>query len=315
MTDASGSGTEVIDAELVPVEKVPTRLTTTTIGRLKTRRVDQRVPYLNAMFYGDSGAGKTLLTGMAALIPEMSPVLFLDFEGGTSVLDHLGDEALNNIEVLPGTDADPLKWTDLQSIYDYLWKPGHPFKTVVMDSATEAQAVNIGFLLGYEGKVEIDAALPKFDEWNETTSQMRRMFRGFRDLKMNTLFTALPYEEPHPSSTKEHPRTIVRPSFSKKLRQEAPAFFDVVMYLYSKGRGRSNIRFVQTDRDETYTAKCRIPGVDPLIQGPTLEGLYDVLIRHPKRSTIDLSGATTKMLGSGSTGQSSEAPKMMRKKA
>lgn len=321
MTDASGVDTissEIVDAEPVPVEKDPPRLTATSIGRLKTRSAaSKRTPFFNALIYGDSGVGKTLLAGMAALVPEMCPVLFLDFEEGMTVLDHLGEDALENIESLPGEDADPLKWNDVQSIYDFLWRGRHPFRTVIMDTASEAQSVNIGHLLGYDGKVEIDAALPKFDEWNETTAQMRRMFRGFRDLRMNTIFTAHTYEEPHPSSTKEKPRTMVRPSFSKKLRQESPAFFNIVLYMYVKAEGRANIRYVQTDRNETYTAKCRIPGVPMIMRNPTMEGLFDVMIRNPHQSFIDLSGATTTSSASAvaaGAGEQSGRP-MMRRKA
>jgi len=312
MTEPSGVGT--IDD--VPVEKDPPRLTVTSIGRLKTRNAaTKKTPYFNALIYGDSGVGKTLLAGMAALVPEMCPILFLDFEEGTPVLDHLGEEALENIESLPGEGADPLKWGDVQTIYNYLWTGRHHFKTVIMDTATEAQAVNIGHLLGYDGKVDIDASLPKFDEWNETTAMMRRMFRGFRDLRMNTIFTAHTYEEPHPSSSKDNPRTMVRPSFSKKLRQESPAFFNTVLYMYVKARGRSNIRFVQTDRNEVYTAKCRIPGVPMIMENPTMEGLYDIMIRNPHQSVIDLSGATTTTVGSAASTGESGSGRMMKKKA
>jgi hypothetical protein len=311
------SGADVVDLDATSVEiDPPRRLTATTIGRLKTRSAaTKRTPYFNTLIYGDSGCGKTLLAGMAALVPEMCPVLFLDFEEGTTVLDHLGDDALNNIETLPGEGADPLKWGDVQDIYDYLWRGKHPFKTVVMDTASEAQAVNIGHLLGYDGKVDIDAKLPKFEEWNETTAQMRRMFRGFRDLRMNTIFTAHTYSEPHPSSTKENPRTVIRPDFTgQKLRSEAPAFFNIVLYMYVKRVGKANIRFIMTDRDETYTAKCRIPGVPGSIKNPTMEGLYDVMIRTPNKSVLDLSGATTSIVGAP-TGGTDEGPKMMRKKA
>lgn len=309
------SGVDAIDLdEPSGLERVPARLTATTIGRLKTRNAStKKIPYFNTLIYGDSGCGKTLLTGMAALVPEMCPIIFLDFEEGAITLEHLGDDALSNIEILPGGD-DPLQWTDVQNIYDYLWRGRHPFKTVIMDTASEAQATNMAHILGHPGKVNIDATLPKFDEWNETTSQMRRMFRGFRDLRMNTIFTAHTYEEPHPSSTKDNPRTVVRPDFSKKLRQEAPAFFNITLFMYVKREGRANVRYIMADRDETYTARCRIPGVPRTIKNPTMEGLYDVMIRNRNASTLDLSGATTSIVGaSKETGD--EAPKMMRKKA
>lgn len=322
MTEPSGVDivdTEEIGGELVPVlEKVPPRLTATSIGRLKTRNAaSQKIsPYYNALIYGDSGVGKTLLVGSAALVPEMCPILFLDFEEGATVLEHLGDDALANIEVLPGEDADPLQWSDVQTIYDHLYRGKHPFKTVIMDTASEAQVTNLAHLLGYPGKVDLDARLPKFEEWNETTAQMRRMFRAFRDLRMNTIFTAHTYTEPHPSSTKENPRVWVKPDFiGTKLRSEAPAFFNIVLYMYAKRVGRENVRYVMADRDETYTAKCRIPGIEKNIQSPTTEGLYDTMIRNPRPSSLNFSGASATRVGAPEESGTGTTGRMMKKKA
>ena len=98
----------------------------------------------------------------------------------------------------------------------------------------------------------MDAKLPKFEEWNETTAQMRRMFRAFRDLRMNTIFTAHTYTEPHPSSTPQNPRVWVKPDFiGTKLRAEAPAFFNIVLYMFAKRVGRENVRGIMADRDQT----------------------------------------------------------------
>jgi hypothetical protein len=115
---------------------------------------------------------------------------------------------------------------------------------------------------------------------------------------MNTIFTAHSYTEPHPSSTKDNPRVWVKPDFiGTKLRGEAPAFFNIVLYMYAKRVGRENVRYVLADRDETYTAKSRIPGIEKVLENPTMEGLYDMMIRNPKASALDLSGATVSRIG------------------
>lgn len=316
MTKPSGelvTDTQVIDGETV--ERIPHHLTTSSIGRLRTRNAaNRKKPYFNALFYGDSGIGKTLLTASAAMVPEMCPILFLDFEEGDAVFDHLSDEALENIQRLPGDDADPLKWTDVQTIYDYLYTGKHPFKTVIMDTASEAQVTNLAYLLGYEGKVDIDAKLPKFEEWNETTAQMRRMFRGFRDLRMNTIFTAHTYMEEHPSSTPQHKRFYVKPDFiGTKLRVEAPAFFNLVFYMFAKRAGGVNERHLMTDRDDIYTAKCRVPGAPRDIKNPTMEGLYDMMVRNPQKSTLDLSGKTITTVGAPEGTEARATGRMARK--
>lgn len=299
------------DGVLVPVEMVPSRLAVGKIGRLQTRSID-KTKYFNALIFGESGAGKSLLAGMAAMVPEMCPVLFVALEKGDSVLQHLPEEVHDNITIIPEEDGT-IKWDDMQDVYDYLFKGRHPFKTVVVDSATEAQAINMGHLAGYDDQVDFNADLPKFDEWNETTAQMRRFFRGFKNLPMHTIFTATTYETADPKSASkkgEDPKMLIRVNVSKKLRSDAPAFFNMVFYMYSLRRGRENVRYLQTDKDDFVTAKCRIPGVPVTIQNPTMELLYDMTIRNPGKSTVNFVGGGG--VGSQATGAGTERPKMAR---
>ena len=276
----------VVEAELVSEERIPPRLSIGSIGGLTVRPPQKKLSYLNTMIYGESGVGKTLLGGMAAFVPEMSPLLVIDIEGGSHTLSHLDTD---QILVVPDPDEQrPLRWTDIQKVYDDLWRGRHPFKTVMIDSGTEAQALNIGHLLGYDEKIDIAAELPKFEEWNETTTHMRRFFRAFRDLRMNFICTALTYESPDPRTAKtDHPRMITRPSFTQKLRSEVPAFFDAVLYMSSRTVGQANVRYIQTDKDNYVSAKCRIPGIQKEIKNPTIDGMYDMLIRNPGAALLD----------------------------
>lgn len=304
------SGVDEIDPPVnaAPTE-VPRRLAKGTLGGLKTRKAsDRQARWLNALLYGESGAGKTLLAGQAAFVEELYPVLFIDMERGTRVLDHLPPEAQDRIDIY-----EPEEWDDLQTVYSHLFHGKHPYKTVVVDSITEAQALNMGKLAGYSREVELDAKLPKFEEWNETTAELRRFFRAFRDLRMNTIFTATTYEDPDPSKgTKDAPGYLIRPNVSKKLRSDSPAFFDFVAYLYVIRRGGGNVRMALMDRDDRITAKCRTPGVGIKIENPTMKYMYDVMVRNPGASTVDFDnskvGVTT------SAGGSDEGPRMMKKK-
>lgn len=289
--------TDTVDAELVPAEEPqgndsPARLALGSIGGLKIRKVQKRLPWLNLLVYGDSGAGKTLLTGTAAYVEELCPMLFVDVEGGTHTLAHF-DEVDDMLDVIPDPDEQErtLRWGDIQKIYDDLYRGRHPYKTVAIDSLTELQKLAMATNLGSGTKMQIDAIgnLPEFKDWHINTEQMRRMVRAFRDLPINTIFTALADDQLDPRTAKsENPRIIKRPSFTKKLAQEIPAFFDLVFYLYSKQRGSSNVRYIQTDKDNSVVAKCRVYGVPMLIENPTMETLYDMLVRNPAKP-----GATT----------------------
>jgi hypothetical protein len=52
-----------------------------------------------------------------------------------------------------------------------------------------------------------------------------------------------------------------------------------------------------------------------IMENPTMEGLYDIMIRNPHQSVIDLSGATTTTVGSASPTGESGSGRMMKKKA
>lgn len=282
---------EPIDVEIVKEETLtqaetnaPSRLSLSSIGGLKIRKPQDRLPNLNLMVYGDSGAGKTLLAGTAAFVQELSPVLFIDVEGGTHTLSHFKDSS--DIDIIPDPEdkGRTLKWTDIQKIYDDLYQGRHPYRTVVIDSLTEMQKLAMNYVLGNEKKMDFDVEgnLPQFKDWHVNTEQMRRMVRAFRDLPINTIFTALSDDKVDPRTAQsENPRIIKTPSFTKKLAQEMPAFFDMVFYLYSKARGTTNVRYIQTDKDNSVVAKCRVNGIPMTIDSPDMEVLYDMLIRNP----------------------------------
>jgi hypothetical protein len=284
------SGVDEIDTPAVEETEgtVPSRLTIGSIGGLKLRTPAKSLPYLNYFVYGPTGAGKTLLAGSSAFVEEMSPVLFIDIEGGTHTLNHFETD---QIFVVPDPEAQrPLRWDDLQNIYDDLYRGKHPFKTVVIDSLSECQRLALADGLGAGvGKVEFDeiGKIPEFKEWRVNTEQLRRMVRAFRDLPINTIFTALDGEIEDERSRSDKPQKLIVPDFPPRLRKEIPAFFDLVFYMYSKARGSVNERFIQTDRDNVVVAKCRIPGVPMHIKSPTMEMLYDLLIRHPGTPIID----------------------------
>lgn len=293
--------TEPVDAEIVPEESAPSRLSLSSIGGLKIRKPQDKLPWLNIMVYGDSGAGKTLLAGTAAYVQELSPVLFVDVEGGTHTLSHFGDTA--DIDIIPDPeDERTLKWTDIQKIYNDLYNGRHPYKTVVIDSLTEMQKLAMNSILGNDRKMSIDAEgnLPEFKEWHINTEQMRRMVRAFRDLPMNTIFTALADDKADPRTAKsENPRFLKAPSFTKKLAQEIPAFFDLVFYLYSKQRGQQNVRYIQTDKDNSVVAKCRVHGIPMIVEQPDMEVLYDMLIRNPPKLGEPITQASGDGAGTG----------------
>lgn len=203
--------------------------------------------HLNLLVYGPPGVGKTTFAASAAKHPELSPVLFLNIEGG--LLSTVGTEGVIATDVDSIEDLEKIFWELKQSI-----DRGEPIaRTVVIDSGTEAQTISLE-----EAAVKAMKKRPREDrddreiaDYGRSTGQMSRIFRWFRDLPMHTIITALPYETTTPKTT-----TVIEcaPSFTLKLRKSVMGYVDFVWYL---GFSSSGERVLLTRPKGVYVAKTR----------------------------------------------------------
>jgi hypothetical protein len=247
-------------------------LTPQTLGGLQIRTVDEQVSNVNMIIFGDSGVGKTRLCGSACLVPEMSPVLFLDIEGGVSSLKYLYPDC-KVIRIL--------SFAQLQQVYDALFEGPHPFKTVIVDSLTETQKFGMYGIME-RAKIkdpERDPDLPGIGEWGKNTEQIRRFVRAFRDLpNVNTIFTALRMDDRNKLGV-----TTTLPSLSGKLAREVSALVDEVLYMYVKNLGGSYERLILAQKTEEIVAKDRSDNLPAVLQAPTMQMLYDYITHRTLR--------------------------------
>jgi hypothetical protein len=188
------------------------------VATLKIEKLEEREKHVNALVYGSSGVGKTTF---AASAPK--PILWLESEGGTS---SIGDMTGIDIARVQGLET-------YREALQLLQANPAQYKTVVLDSFTESAAAILQEIM--RAAVAMDAGrdvhAPQFGEWGRLTGVMREIARGFRDLPMHTVITAL-----ERSDTDELTgRVKIRPRMSPTLADELPGFMDVVGYLYSKG--------------------------------------------------------------------------------
>lgn len=94
------------------------------------------------LLHGPQGAGKTTL---AASVAEMGQTLFIDLVGERGTRSLKGLPFAKNITIVRPTSI-----TALDDVYWELAKGGHPFKAVVIDSATAVQKMTMRFLLGHD---------------------------------------------------------------------------------------------------------------------------------------------------------------------
>lgn len=245
-------------------------LTKRSLAGLEVKPVQERSSYFNILIYGDSGTGKTTLAGSADELPSMRPVLFIDIEGGTESLRHTYPE-VDTVRVTT--------WKEMQEVYNALYEGDHPYKTVVLDSLTEIQKFSMYGIMTdlIQKRPDLDPDVPGMREWGKNLEQIRKMVRGFRDLDMHTIFTALSKSE---KDTKTG-ITSMKPSLSGKMADEIAAFLDVVVYYYVKqigdGTDAEFKRLLLTQKTDSQVAKDRSGKLPMIVESPTMSEIHRLM--------------------------------------
>ena len=194
---------------------------------------DKRDRFIKSMIYGMPGVGKTVLAASAQRVPDMSPVLFIDVDKGTmSIRDE--DGAIDLLEI----DS----WNQVTPALGVLQRGKHKYKTLVLDSITELQKLEIE---------DRNSGIPSIQDWQGSGIEIRKMLRKIKNLPMNVIVTALERED-RDEATKLIMR---RPDLPGKLASGSSAAFDIVARLTTDLEG--NTRYLVTRADARTVAKDR----------------------------------------------------------
>ena len=134
---------------------------------------------LTMVIYGQSKTGKSTLSVTAP-----APRLLLDVEGGARFLP------IKPVAWDPTTQAPPedtgtwdtcvvtmTQFGTLQKVYEWLQSGNHPFKSVIIDSVTEAQVKIVDSVAG--------RSQVKMQDWGEILRSTTGLLRDLRDLTMH----------------------------------------------------------------------------------------------------------------------------------
>lgn len=246
---------------------------------LNLESLEDRKATSNILIYGDAGVGKTTF---AATAPR--PILWLEAEGGThSIADK------KSIDI-----AKVATLKDYREGLRYLQSPsGKQYKTVVIDSISEAQAGILGEIMHEVAANDPgrDEFAPLFSEWGKVTNVMRAILRAYRDLEINVIFTALTREDKDDLTG----RVKVGPRLTPAVSDDAQAFMDAVIYLAATTPKKGEVGSKGVEADEEgitivrnallkptgkYSAKVRSPrgaDVPDFLTNPTFDDVEELL--------------------------------------
>jgi len=255
----------------------------TSLGDFELTDLEEEQGFLKLLIFGESGVGKTVLASTAALVPSMSPMLFLNIEGGL-----LSAQKQAPRLKLPKGSIKSLrlnKFLDIEPIYNTLADSEHSFRTVVIDSLTELQKCSMEQIMRDVARKDAtrDLDIPAQRDWGKTIEQIRRVVRGFRDLDMHVIMTCLAKEDKDELTGE----VKVRPDLPGKLAGQVPAFFDEVFYMYNAVKEdpkneNANIvtRHLLTANAGKYIGKDRSGNLPLMLENPTLEDVVGYIFQE-----------------------------------
>lgn len=243
---------------------------------------------LKMLVYSPPGHGKTTLLGTGAGDPRISPMLILEFEGGTrSIKSKIRKIKLEKLgETEPTVDKIDViqiqSWDDFDVVYDFLDSADHGYRSLGLDSLSEMNYLNMteALALALREDKKHDPDIPEQRDYLRSAGQMRRLVRFFRDLPMHVFFTA-------GASTQQDPRTKeykAWPSLTGKLTFEIPGLVEIVGYLAVvdvDGDGENpdtTERWLFVQPTGKFEAKDRTEGgmLGEYIENPTLPQIFDL---------------------------------------
>lgn len=288
--------------------------------KLKDRKVNlsTQKQKINILIYGKPGMGKTILSataskldGNAFLISSESGLVginnkkFKDNIDMNKIAAYSVDNFLDyneyyqflseHCELVKQYDAakdDKIKETLADKIWELEESGKRPkgkmpkiYRTVIIDSLTEAQKRSMDRIIDSKNKVQsqgslgagidFEKATATLQDYGVNTQQMRKLVRAFRDLPMNVIIIALE-SELKDDVTGE---VTVGPALTSKLASDVVTYVDIIGRLYTqKNKDGGLDRKLLFQPYGKYIAKDRTGMLGIGMNNPTMKKIVDKLI-------------------------------------
>lgn len=231
--------------------------------------MDEATPYVRAMFYGDSGTGKTVLAMQTAqrLLSGTGKILFVDSSQGFATLavnerwrpltanaTRMRYQGISQLSTL----AQAIKAEVVGSL------GGKPFnfgnvKVIILDESTDMSYQDLVFVSRYRTEKDKDRDEPNENTWpdrNISYNRYREVIVELNALNVHIIHTG------HVDQKKDRTNIeITRPSFGPKLYESLIQPMHMVGFVSSSEEVGKYIRRVRVQPTRTIIAKSRIDGL------------------------------------------------------
>jgi hypothetical protein len=225
---------------------------------VKPRRVQDS---FSMLLYGAPKAGKTLLAATASDVDELSPVLVLAIEDGTSVLAHQYED----VDVIEVED-----YATGSAIIQAVAEGNTKYKTIIIDTVGEYQEFLKEVLIG---AADNSTGGMRIQDWGTLKEKSVNAVKLLHRSPVNSIFIS------HAERVKdeESGKVTIQPyMLGKGSLGEIPKVVDIIAYLavvQDKESG-GNIRVLQTESNGKIDAGDRFGKLDAQIINPTMGVIY-----------------------------------------
>lgn len=238
--------------------------------------LDDMDEFVNVLYFGDPGSGKTT---SAMHMAKLGHIIVVDAEAG------IKKRPLRNLDV-PTSHIHPYKVESYEDLDNLYWETKNQLEQdpgsvagVVFDSMTEIQKKLIESIVGARhakavrlaersgSSVADDEFFVDRDEYGKMTEMVRRISRRFRDLPCHTAFVCLAKREV------DNDGVFYRPALTPAFQGDLMGYVDIAAYTdIGDGEEGDRSRYVGLTRPTgKFRGKDRYGATPPVMPNPTFD--------------------------------------------
>lgn len=221
----------------------------------KPRRADQS---FSMLLFGQPKTGKTLLSGTAADVEALSPVLVLAVEDGSSVLAN-GYEDIDVIEIED--------WPTAAKVIEAVASGKTKYKTVVIDTLGELQE-HMKNHITRDGTADM-----RIQDWGTIKDNTVNVVKMLHRSPVNSIFITHSEKQKDENTGSVTTQPVL---LGKASLGEVPKVVDIIAYLAvaQNKETKENVRVLQTGTDGKIDAGDRFGKLAYQIVNPTFSEIY-----------------------------------------